>query len=99
MLKEKLSKNIYSGLSSAKTFGKNLETSEEKFVSLSVMEQAEVLLQILKFFKCNAETSNLGLVGGGSRAGTILFNNNITDADFKLIDLSPAGLTERVRKV
>ena len=99
MLEEKLSKNIYSGLSSAKTFGKNLETSEEKFVSLSVMEQAEVLLQILKFFKCNAEKSNLKSIEGSPNAGTILFNKDITDADFKLINLSPAGLTERVRKV
>ena len=76
-----------------------MENGEELFCSLSVFEQSKVLLQILKMFRCNAETSNIVAIGGGSRSGTVAFNKDITDVDFKLIDLSPAGLTKRIRKV
>ena len=99
MLKRKLERENYAGLSAFATFRKNLEKGEEKFNSLTVYEQTGVLLQILKFFKCNAETADTTLVGGSAKSGSIKFNNNITNVDFRLIDLSPAGLTERVRKV
>lgn len=99
MLKRKLERENYAGLSAFATFRKNLEKGEEKFNSLTVYEQTVVLLQILKFFKCNAETADTTLVGGSAKSGSIKFNNNITNVDFRLIDLSPAGLTERVRKV
>ena len=62
-------------------------------------EQAKVIIQILKFFKCNAETSDLTSIGGAKGSGSIKFNKNITDVDFRLIDRSPAGLTEKVRRV
>lgn len=99
MLKRKLERENYAGLSAFATFRKNLEKGEEKFNSLTVYEQTVVLLQVLKFFKCNAETADTTLVGGSTKSGSIKFNNNITNVDFRLIDLSPAGLTERVRKV
>ncbi len=98
-LKEKLGSKIYEGLSAFATFRKNMENGEELFCSLSVFEQSKVLLQILKMFRCNAETSNIVAIGGSAHSGMILFNKNITDVDFRLIDLSPAGLTKRIRKV
>ena len=78
---------------------KNLEKGKEKFETLSVPEQSKALVQIFKFFKCNAETSDLTLIDGSGRSGTILFNKDITLVDFKIISKSPAGLTERIKTV
>ena len=98
-LKNKLSKPSYQGLSPFSTFRKNLESGEEKFANLSVADQCTVLLQILKFFKCNAETADIVLIGGSSGSGSIKFNKDISDIDFEIICKSPAGLTERIKKV
>ncbi len=103
-LKAKLDEKRFEGLSAFKTFKKNLEKGEEAFKELSVLNQSKVLLQIFKFFKCNGETADLTLIDGSGRngrgrSGTIYINKDITDVDFRLIDLSPAGLTEKVRKV
>ena len=98
-LKTKLSKPSYQGLSPFSTFKKNLESGEEKFANLSVADQCTVLLQILKFFKCNAETADIVLIGGSSGSGSIKFNKDISDIDFEIICKSPAGLTERIKKV
>lgn len=76
-----------------------MERGKDKFCKLSVLEQAKVLLQILKVFRCNAVNSNIELIGGGRGCGSIKINKNITDVDFKLVNLSPAGLTVRIRKV
>ena len=99
MLKDKLDNKIYSGMSPFKTFRKNLENGEVTFVSLSILHQSKVLLQILKFLKCDNQTADLTLIGGKAGCGEILFSKDITDVDFKIIDLSPAGLTERIRRV
>lgn len=98
-LTNKLNEKIYSGISAFSTFKNNLLNGEEKFAELELPEQAKVIIQILKFFKCNAETSDLTSIGGSKRSGTVLFNKNITDVDFRLINRSPAGLTEKVRRV
>lgn len=98
-LMRRLGLKIYSGISAFATFAKNMENGEDKFISLTVCDQATVLLQILKFFKCNAEISDITLIGGSGKSGTVLLNKNITDVDFEIINLSPAGLIERVRRV
>ncbi len=99
MLKDKLLGNLYQGVSPFKTFMNNLESYEETFKNVSVLDQAKTLLQILKFFKCNAEISDLTLIGGGAFCGKIRFNKDITDIDFKIINRSPVGLTERIKKI
>ncbi len=98
-LKDRLSKPIYQGLSPFSTFRKNLENGEEKFANLSVADQCTVLLQVLKFFKCNAETANISPIGGGETCGRILFNKDISNVNFEILCKSPAGLTERIKKV
>ncbi len=98
-LKNKLDEKIYKGIDAIKAFKRNVENGEETFKSLSVYKQSKVLLQILKFFKCNAELSDLTFIGGGKGVGQIYFQKNITNADFKIINLSPAGLTKKIRKV
>ena len=98
-LKNRLNKPIYQGLSPFTTFRNNLEKGKEKFENLSVLEQSEVLAQILRFFKCDADKSDLTLIGGSGKSGTIVFNKDITLVDFKIISKSPAGLTERIKTV
>ena len=58
-----------------------------------------MLLQILKFFKCNAETADIVLIGGSKISGKILFNKDIAGVNFEIVSKSPAGLTERIKKV
>lgn len=98
-LKNKLKKPIYQGISAFKTYQDHLECGEENFKVLSVLEQSEALIQILKFFKCNADNSDLTLIGRGKNATIVRFKKNITSADFKIISKSPAGLTERIKTV
>lgn len=99
MLIDKLDNKIYSGISIFKTFKESLKIGENNFILLNVVDQSKVLLQILKCLKCNAETADITLIGGKGRCGEIKFSKDITDVDFKIIDLSPAGLTERIRRV
>ena len=96
---DKLYDDAYSGISSFSTFRTNLEKGKEKFVSLCTRDQIIVLLQILKFFKCNAETSDITLIEGSANSGKILINNNISNVNFSIIDYSSAGLIKRIRKV
>lgn len=98
-LKDKMNDKIFAGISTFKKFSKALAKGEEAFISLSTLDQSKVLLQILKFLKCNGDTADTRLIGGSGRSGTICLNKDITDVDFKLIDFSPAGLTERIRRV
>ena len=98
-LRDKLGNKMYSGISSFRTFKSNLDNGEEKFKSLCIPDQSIVIMQILKVLKCNAEMADITLIGGSSNSGKTLINKNITDVDFKIIDLSPAGLTQRIRKV
>lgn len=98
-LKDKLSLKAYSGIPAFKTFKNNLEKGFDKFKTLSIVQQASVLVQILRFFKCNAETSDLSLLGYGKRVGTLAINQNIDKAEVKIICKSPAGLKTVERKV
>lgn len=98
-LRSKLGNTIYSGISAFKAFKCNLDKGFEKFVELNIIDQAKVIIQVLKVFKNNAEAANIILIGGSANSGKTLINKNITDVDFKIIDLSPAGLTKRIRKV
>ncbi len=96
---EKLQSGKYGNLSSFVTFGKNLQNGQEKFANLTTLEQAYFIVQILRFFKCDAQTADIKLVGGSAASGRIYLNGNITDVDFQLIDQSPCGLTVRTRKL
>lgn len=98
-LRSKLGNTIYSGISAFKTFKGNLDKGVEKFVALDIIDQAKAIIQVLKVFKNNAEAANIILIGGSANSGKTLISKNITDVDFKIIDLSPAGLTQRIRKV
>ena len=98
MLKDKLDNKIYSGVAIFKTFKDYLDNGEEIFISLSTLEQSKILLKILKFLNCKGDIVDISLINGGKKC-EIKFSKDITDVDFRIIDLSPAGLTERIRRV
>lgn len=98
-LAEKLEDKIYGGIGYCATFRKILTDGFAAFTALPVAKQAKVLLQILNFFQCNAQLSDLSLIGGSKLNGKLRFNNNITDVDFKIIHQSCCGLTVKERKV
>ena len=94
-----LNKKSYQGLSGVKTFANKLEEKRDMFVNLSTFEQIKVLLQIIRFMKCNAECADLTLLNDGATCGKLLIGKNITDIDFAIIHQSPCGLIERIQKV
>lgn len=99
MLTAKLGNKIYGGLSICSSYLATLKNGMDKFTDLNVAEQAQVLLNILDFFHCNAKNSDLTLLGAAKHAGNFVFNKDITGADVRIIDQSPCGLTVRERKI
>lgn len=95
----KLNGKIYSGISTTRTFAEKLENKKSVFCALTVLQQAEVLMQIVNFMKCNAVLSDLSLLKDGASCGKITMKYDITDVDIAVIHQSPCGLTERVRKI
>ena len=95
----KLECKRFQGLGAYTSFRNVLTESREKFVDLSTLEQAIVLLEVLKFFKNNADTADLSLIGESKCAGKLRFSKNITDVDFRIISQSPCGLTVHVKRV
>ncbi len=96
---ERLNKTMYQGLSAVRSFAEKLCNKQTIFEDLTVFEQCKVLLQIVRFMKCNAEKADLTLLNDGANCGTLLIGKNITDVDFAVIHQSPCGLVERVQKI
>ena len=69
------------------------------FEGLTTFEQCKVLLQVVRFMKCNAEKADLTLLQDGANCGGLLMGKNITDVDFSIIHQTPCGLIERIQKV
>lgn len=99
LLLKKLSLPEYRGPGPVVTYNNVLLNCKAGFENISTLEQAAVLLQILRFFRCNAEQSDLSLIGGPKMIGTIRVNKNITGTDFSIIHKSPCGLTQWEQKV
>ena len=76
-IRSQLEKGFYSGISGAKAFVENLNKGYDKFCEISVFDQTAVLLQCIKFLKCNGETVDLSKIGGGAHCGILLINKNI----------------------
>lgn len=98
-LLEKLNSSRYQGVGSAVSYYNTLLKGKDKFEKINVCYQSIVLLQILRFFKCNAEQSDLQFIDGPKMIGRLIVNKDITDVDFRIVYQSPCGLTEREIKV
>ena len=94
-----IAKENYSGISTTHSYLNTLNRRRNYFIELSTLDQAKTILQIIKFLKCNAENANLKLLDEGATCGKILISKNITNVDFRIIDQSPCGLKEKVRKI
>lgn len=72
---------------------KTLEEKRDKFLSLPVEKQTAVLSEILKLFQCNSVNSNLSILGGSKRVGTLLIQKAISNYDkVAIIHQSPTGV-------
>ena len=98
-LVKKLCDDCYKGVSAFNVIKNYLVNGEETFIGLSVADQVYVLLEVLKFLRCTDDAADIRLLNGSQQSGKIVFNQNITDIDFELVYRSPAGLTERVKKI
>lgn len=96
---EQMKKPIYSGISATASLTSKLTDKKSVFNSLDTMDQVKVLLQCIRFLKCNAECPDLSLLSEGSTCGKMLINKNITNNVIELVHQSPSGLTVRTRKV
>ncbi|MBR3864985.1 MAG: type II CRISPR RNA-guided endonuclease Cas9 [Clostridia bacterium] len=94
-----LNKKAYQGLSAVKSFTLKLQEKQSIFEQLTTFEQCKVLLQVIRFLKCNAECADLSLLNDGSSCGKLLIAKNITDSNFAIINQSPCGLTKRIQKI
>lgn len=96
---EQTSKKIYEGISGAKIIAKVIKEGRDKFVSKNVLKQARILLQMIKYLKCNAELSNIAEIGGSANSGKLYTNKDITNTNFEIVHVSPCGLKTVVVKV
>ncbi len=87
----KFEQKIYSDVFSS-IWQNYIEQGKQKFLSLALEEQCEVLMQILQFFTCNAVSADLSLING--KANRILISKNITGKKIKLINQSITGLAQ-----
>ena len=87
-----LSKPTYVGMQLESVLRQKLEEKREKFVSLSVLEQARLLNGIIPRISTGARMANLQLLGEGASIGMLTIGKDITDKDITLIEQSPTGL-------
>ena len=90
----KFNSNIYENvLSSLKN---DVNEGREKFSGLDILEQCKILLQLLKAFKCNRESSNLEKLNNKKQAGVIVIPHIFTTCNvFKMVNQSITGLFEQ----
>lgn len=96
---ERLSGGLYCGISAISSFLETLKNCRESFINCSTLNQSLALLQVLKFFKNNADLPDLSLIGGGKKIGMLRINKDITNAEVVLVHQSPCGLTLREQKI
>ena len=99
LLAAQLGKDFYQGFSPFRNVKKIIDEGKGKFCELPVIDQCYVLMQILSYLQCKGATADLQLIGGSGMCGSIKFNKDITDVDFRIYDTSPTGLFVKESKV
>lgn len=75
--------------------GDKLQKGLEKFISLSLLEQSNVLMQILQLTQLSNMGADLSSIGAAKKTGITFISKVISDTEeFVLINQSPAGLYE-----
>ena len=94
-LLEKMSDNNFSERKSS--IQSVVATGKVKFDDLSINEQCEIILQIVKWFGNISSGVDLYSIGGYKSTGTCRINKKITNAnEFKLIFTSITGIYENI---
>ena len=89
-----LQSNVYSNRKS--NIGQIIKLGEEKFLSLKIEGQCEVLLQIVRWMGDVFAGIDLSLIGGSPKTGTCLMGKKVTNVkELKLIFNSATGLYEK----
>ena len=74
----------------------DLEAGKQKFISMSIIEQCKLLMEILKAFKCDAKKPSFKELNGKGSVGSILKNKKLSSYDsVYLIHQSASGLYEK----
>ena len=75
---------------------KTLTEKKETFLELSNEEKCFMLSEILHMFQCKSGSSDLRLIGGAGKAGTLKISNNVTKFEqISIINQSPTGIYEQ----
>ncbi|MFI3328945.1 MAG: type II CRISPR RNA-guided endonuclease Cas9 [bacterium] len=91
---DKLNNNIYSKFKSYKSAIVAMQ-NKDKFITLTILQQVNLLKEIMKLFSCSAARANLKSIDGPSEAGRESINLNISSYNkFELINQSITGIYE-----
>lgn len=94
---DKLTSYPYINLSALQKQAEFLKEKRDVFCELSVENQCTLLLEILHLMQCNSTSSNLTLIGGGSRAGVLTCNKKLSETgECLLITQSPTGYYKNI---
>lgn len=97
-LQKKLSETIYK--EKGKTLYDVMEAGKERYLALSPEDKAIVVMEILKFFRCNAEMPSLKLIGGAEKGTPIRISEDVTERKtLAIIHQSVTGLYEVIERV
>ena len=97
----KFDENIYKLMPYATELPNKIKQGYEMFEKLSLIQQAEILMQIQLIFKtCRSAKSNLLLIGGDKASGTLRLISNLSTwqkkhTDVSTVDTSASGLYEK----
>lgn len=94
VFQEKLKNSIYAQRLSAQN--KALENGKEIFKTLTNEDRCRVLYQILHFFQCNPVLTDLSLISGKKKVGTLRISKMLNPQDrIQIIFQSPTGFFEK----
>ena len=78
---------------------KDLQENFDKFLTLSVSDQAKVLSGIINRMATGAVLADISLLNGKKGLGMLTIAQKITNKDIRLIIKSPSGIYDRVEKL
>ncbi len=96
---DKLKMKSYQGISTISSLYNKLVEKEDTFKNLTVLKQAYLLFELIKYMKTGGGVVDTTLIGGAKNDGLIRLSKNITNVDFQIISQSPCGLITRVKKI
>ena len=92
---ERLNSRVYRSMKPLTNVMNDLKEGEDKFITLNTLEQARLLIEVLKSFQCNSVWTSLKSLNGKGIVGRLTLANNITNCEsVSLVHQSVTGLFE-----